>query len=209
MSEVQDKVYGYHTFILPFTWEIPGVNQNDEYEKLKKVFDENNFWKNTDLKDRYDILSKADNVSFDDVRCFYKEYQYFFPYVRKAIYGGEDDICANYKFEATSNNGTYHIFKGDKHYKLHINAIRVRLLNTGIGLFIMECENHGIDGNSNSQTSIEALKNINDYGRRITLPFITKGFWITADKLMVDIPGIGSFEDDFGGFVTDICEKKT
>ncbi len=212
MAEEENKVYSFHTFILPFTWEMKGVKRDKEYTALKKVFEENQYWLNTNISIEDGIVSRADISDFDAVKGLYKEYQYYYPFVRKAVYGGEDDVCANYLFTPAHKKGTYHIIKKindvEKHYLLHINAIRVRLVNTGIGLFILECENHGKDAEGNPQCDIDAVKNINDYGRRITLPFISEGFWITADRLYVDIPEIGKFEDDFAGFVSVICEKR-
>ncbi|MCR5324956.1 MAG: hypothetical protein K6E85_16995 [Lachnospiraceae bacterium] len=209
MSDDEPKIKGYHTFILPFTWEMPGVSHDKEYTALKAVFEKNSFWESTNLTNEDEILNRPDlKNDFDALRGFYKEYQYFFPYVRKSVYGGEDDICANYQLSASRNNGTYHILKGENHYVLNINAIRIRLVNTGIGLFIMECENYGFDFDGKPQNDIDSIKNINEYGRRVTLPFIQEDLWITADKLYVDIPGIGKFEDDFKQFVTDTCKRK-
>ena len=55
---------------------------------------------------------------------------------------------------------------------------------------------------------IEVVKNINDYGRRITLPFINNKTNISADKLIVDIPNVQTVEDDFKGFIEKVYEKK-
>jgi len=193
---MSDSIYSYHTFVLPFTWEMNKVESKQEYKELKKVFDSNPFWMRTDLEDFSNykgISSKPDVKTFDDIKGFYKEYQYFYPHVRKALYGGKDDICTNYLFEPSWKNGEYHIIKGEKHYMLNINAIRVKVYNTGVALFIMECENRGKDGNGNDQTSISAVKDINDYGRRITLPFIDTQSSVCADRLELSIPGIGRF----------------
>ena len=47
------------------------------------------------------------------------------------------------------------------------------LFNTGIGIFMLECENHGLakDGKT-SQANIESVKAITEYGRRINLPLL-------------------------------------
>ncbi len=203
------RVYSYHTFIFPFIWEMKGIGPDKEYTELKKIFDENSCWMNTNIGDVNDIKTKPDIIGdFDATKGFYKEYQYFYPYVRTSVYGSPENLCANYLLKGSRNNGTYHIVKDDMHYVLNINSIRVRLVNTGIGLFILECENYGKDAFGNLQCGIEVIKNINDYGRRITLPYITDGYSITADKLQIDIPGIGSYTDDFKKLANEIYEKK-
>lgn len=208
MAEETTKVYSYHTFILPFTWNMYGVTSDKEYEALKRVFEDNPQWENTNLKDANDISSNLEIGSLDEALGYYKQYQYYYPYVRKSFLGYEDGICSNYLLKGARNKGTYQIIKDDKHYVLNINAIRVRLVNTGVGLFIMECENHGKDGKGENQTGIETVKNINDYGRRITLPFINNKTNISADKLIVDIPNVQTVEDDFKGFIEKVYEKK-
>lgn len=200
------KIYSYHTFILPFTWEIPRVSIDNSYEKLKSIFENNNLWINTNLENDADILSKPDVADFNNVLEFYKEYQYFYPHVRKSIYGFDDNICANFLLKDSKNNGEYHIVKDKNHYILHIDSIRVRLVNTGVAIFIMQCENHGKDYYNNSQKDIEVIKDINDYGRRITLPFINEYVNINADRLEVRIPGIGNFVEDYKSFISDTCK---
>ena len=101
-------------------------------------------------------------------------------------------------------------------YDLHVNAVRVILFNTGIGIFMLECENHGLakDGKT-SQANIESVKAINEYGRRINLPLLpvpdperyfslcadSFDFEFTAGRNADGSPKIERFSDNFKDFV--------
>lgn len=209
------KIYSYHTFVLPFTWKMSGVKVDDEYLALKKVFEGNQNWVNTNLSDETNILSKSDIIDDENVKHFYKEYQYFYPYVRKAIYGYEHDICSNYLFAPIrEKGGEYLITKNEITYKLSLKAIRVRLVNTGVGLFIIECEYPEDANKENDKRQLEDdIKNINNYGRRIKLPFISQdNNIINADSLEITIGNDTSLKEDFkqqNGEIIDTINKKT
>jgi len=90
---------------------------------------------------------------------------------------------------------------------LLINSIYLKIYNTGIALWVMECENHGVDKDGKPQDTIADVKNINDYGRRITLPFIPaySDFSACADLLEVYVPELAkSFRTDFRAFIEEI-----
>ncbi len=190
------EAYSYHTFILPFSWSSKG----DSYEGFVEYFENNDNWTCTDMEDSNDIGS-ARTVDTEEERLqLYKEYQYFYPYARKAIYGFDEKIVRNYSFmhELLHDKATYHICKGKKEYVLILNAIRLKIYNTGVALFIMECQNC-----EKNQWNLAAVKDINDYGRRISLPFIPEGkdgFSLCADKLSVEVDGM-EFVSDFKGYI--------
>jgi len=200
--EEQKKVYSYHTFVFPFIWKTHKGRPENEYTILKKVFDDNTMWECTDLKDAYSLETMEGEINFDDGIFTYKEYQYFFPYVRKAIYGYDDDICTNYAFKpAKDGSGEYHIIKDDNHYLLNINGIRLKVVNTGMALFILECENRGKDADGKAQDNFKSVKNINEYGRRISMPFISKdSSVICADELYINLKDIEGLSEDFAGY---------
>lgn len=208
--ETQKKVYSYHTFVFPFIWKTHKGKPESEYTILKKVFDDNPMWECTDLKDAYSLENMAGGIDFDDALFTYKEYQYFFPYVRKAIYGYDDDICTNYAFKpAKDGNGEYHIIKEGRHYLLNINGIRLKVVNTGMALFIMECENRGKDANDNPQDDFESVKSINEYGRRISIPFMSKeSYIICADKLYINLKGVEGLSEDFAVYNNRIVKSE-
>ena len=201
------NIFSYHTFILPVVMSGTGKAIHS-FDQLTKCFDRNFYWKNTDPKDKNSFPES------EDFRSFYNEYQYFYPQVRNALYGNDGSIVKSYAFaeENVHEKAHYYITRSGKTYDLLINAIRLKIYNTGVALFIMECENHGKDKFGNDQTSFDDIKNINDYGRRITLPFIpdNPAFSVCADKLEVSIPELGvSFSSDFKDFIERVNESKT
>ena len=199
------EAYSYHTFILPFIWEGKGKHQSD-LKSFLNVFEKNPNWVNTDSSEGSGIEDNPGIESMDDALTYYKEYQYFHPYVRKAIYNLDSGIVYNYSFmpDAIRNKAHYYIEKNGRKYDLLINGIKLKIFNTGVALFILECENHGTGADGKSQATLGDVKNINDYGRRISLPFIpveSSGYFsICADRVSVKIDGVGNFEDDYLGF---------
>ena len=203
-------IYSYHTFLFPFIWEGRG-NKNVSTEDFKALFDQNPNWENINMTDEFRIKSNPEIRSNEDAFLFYKEYQYFHPYARKAIYGFEDSIVFNYAFrpQDVRNKAHYYITKtmklpeitGNSYreitFDLLINSIKLKIYNTGIAIFILEGENHGLTKDGEPQNNLNSVKAINDYGRRISLPFINPYYSLSADKLTLSIEGIGEFVSDF------------
>ncbi len=198
------KAYSYHTFILPFIWEDCECNDKT-LETFVDCFESNPYWENVDMKNEHHMNSSKRIVSYDDSALLYKEYQYFHPFVRQAIYGFERGIVRNYSFmpHEIRNKANYYISKDDNHYKLLVNGVNLKIFNTGIALFILECENHGVTADGKPQNTIEAVKNINDYGRRISLPFFPYDpkDSVCADKLSLVIDGVAEFSYDAKKFL--------
>lgn len=200
------RVYSYHTFILPFVWE--GTDEHRRtMEEFAGCFRDNPNWVCTDMPDEYYIRRSPALVNNADVTLLYKEYQYFHPFVRKAIYGFGENIVTNFSFmpDKIRNKGHYYITKNGHTYDLTVNGIKLKIFNTGVALFIMECENRGKDADGNPQNDFASVKNINNYGRRISLPFIPDAdqpdISLCADRLCVETEGIFRFEDDYRAFI--------
>ena len=195
-------VYSYHTFILPVVWK--------EYDDFSKTFSDfiDIFAKNP-CWDCYDPIEENSFSKIDDAVSYYNEYQYFYPQIRSALYGTGDNIVKTYTFayDKVHNKAHYYISKKGKTYDLSVNSICVKIYNTGIALFIMECENYGIDKDGKPQNTLGDVKNINDYGRRIKLPFIppVADYSACADSLEVSIPEMNlSFKADFRTFIDEV-----
>lgn len=205
-----EDVFSYHTFILPFIWNVAGSNEKS-LQRFYDCFSENPNWVNTDLDDESSLAGAvADLGSDEDAYLFYAEYQYFNPAARRAMYGFDSGIVKNYSFRPhdVRNKGKYIIeANGQKVYTLITNAIRLRIYNTGVALFVLECENRKGEEYSH-QNNMDAVKNINDYGRRISMPFLPnkngKYHTICAEKLTLSIEGIGAFVSDYMGFAKSI-----
>ncbi|MCM1392532.1 MAG: hypothetical protein NC185_07135 [Ruminococcus sp.] len=205
----------YHTFILPFVWEGNNKN-NSSMDSFVRLFLDNPNWECTDWHTEYSIPQREYDLTNDETLLCYKEYQYFHPYVRRAIYGFDSGIMTNFSFMPINvrNKAWYYITKtihGEtRNYKLMLNGIRLKIFNTGIAQFIMECENHGVDADGKPQTSFDDIKNINDYGRRISLPFISVDnpmSSICADRLSVEIPDVGVFSDDYAEYMKELKQE--
>lgn len=217
------KVYSYHTFVLPFIWEQADKCHQKDIDSFAYCFKSNPNWKSVNMEETYKLKTEETFSENDDVFSHYNEYQYFYPFVRDVLYGYKASVVRNFSFMPADvhNKAEYHIYKtynkakengkaikAVKHYLLHINGIKLKIYNTGVALFILECENHGKDGDGKPQNTLNDVKNINDYGRRITLPFIPCGpdySSVCADKLSVVIPEKKiSFEDDFLAFAKSL-----
>ena len=209
-------IYSYHTFLFPFIWEGRGKKILSTKD-FKALFDQNPNWENINMTDEYRIKSNPKIRNDADAFLFYKEYQYFHPYARKAIYGFEDGIVFNYAFrpQDVRNKAHYYITKtmklpeitGNSYreitFDLLINSIQLKIYNTGIAIFILEGENHGLTKDGEPQNNLNSVKAINDYGRRVSLPYIPSNpnYSLSADKLTLSIEGIGEFVSDFKGCI--------
>jgi len=223
------KIYSYHTFLFPFVWEGRGKH-SVPLDEFLGLFENNNNWENVDMPDEHHITPNPQILNMEDALLFYKEYQYFHPYARKALYGFAEDIVTNYSFRPKDirNLAHYYIERTDKKkneagieekywrkYDLLINGIKLKIYNTGIAIFILECENHGAgrmkidDGEETdlNQRTLDAVKEINDFGRRVALPYLPTPpdySSLTADKLTLDVSGVGTFEADYRGFAKKV-----
>ena len=165
-----------------------------------------------------------EDAELENIRLAYQEYQYFNPAMRNALYtslnnNSHSEISHTFEFRPEGRDkklqAHYYITRNIT-YDLHVNAVRVMLFNTGIGIFMLECENHGLakDGKT-SQANIESVKAINEYGRRINLPLLPvpdpeRYFSLCADSFDFEFaagrnadgsPKIERFSDNFKDFV--------
>ena len=203
------SVYSYHTFILPFVWKCSKRVQSD-LAHFAEIFEKNAVWEDTNI---YDGLKQGQPLRVRDKEealSFYKEYQFFFPNVRNALYGFDHLVVRNFTFMQNSiqNKAEYIITKGSKDYILVVNAINLKIYNTGIALFILECENRG--GPENRQRNLAAVKAINEYGRRISLPFLPTQpdfYSICADRQTIRMGNV-SFSTDYLQHASNLHTKQ-
>lgn len=165
-----------------------------------------------------------EDAELENIWLAYQEYQYFNPAMRNALYtslnnNSHSEISHTFEFRPEGRDkklqAHYYITRNIT-YDLHVNAVRVMLFNTGIGIFMLECENHGLakDGKT-SQANTESVKAINEYGRRINLPLLpvpdperyfslcadSFDFEFTAGRNADGSPKIERFSDNFKDFV--------
>ncbi len=215
MSE-EKKIYSYHTFYFPFIWE----GTSDRIVKQKDIisyFDSSDYWDKTDIKDFSNVNTTAALEDEQSRMWLYQTYQYFHTPACQAIFGNESDVVHNYQFctKEVRRQACYTIKKTikvedksedkfiERVYELDLYAIKLKIFNTGIGILILECENR-------KHCSIEAVKDINEYGRRITAPFLDSE--LCADVLSVSIENIGTFsfnlQEKFGKTHAILHEQK-
>ncbi len=154
------KPYSYHTFFFPFLW------YNGRKKLTRKTFTKclnSDNWIFEDLSD----------VSVSRTDGLYNQYHYFNAAARNAIYSGSenDAVVWNYRFNmpgSAGNKSKYVIRKDSSVINLPINSIRLKLFNTGIGIIIFELENY-------EYADVASINRINDYGRRIYMPYSDGG----------------------------------
>ena len=161
------NVYSYHTFLFPFRWETNPSKNMDV------------FVQNLDLSEEAWSELLWENEVFDahrDRRIEYNEHEYFHENVRNAIYGTENhDVVRNFTFrkdrlkeKATDPDSSVlmTITKSETTWELTVNAIRLKIFNTGIGILTYELENR-------KHRSMDDVLRINEYGRRIDIPYVS------------------------------------
>ena len=177
MKQQEQKVYSYHTFIMPFRWEgshHTQVSMKDICEQM----DLRKCWKKLD----YSHITEEELGDINqDYRSLYAEKQYFHLYTQDAIYGGTNGIVSNYVFHLPGEEElVYSIQKNEDVYELPVKAIRLKIYNTGVALLSIECVN-------NQYSDWRSIKAVNDYGRRMNPPFLpeNEAESICADKIAI------------------------
>ena len=140
------KAYSYHTFILPFIWERSTagtkLNLESQYLRWQDKFRNDNNW-----EEMY-VFRDGKVIHPEDMDLFYKEYKYFHPHICKSIYGNMEDVNRSgtgivtsfeLKPEGRSLKATYRIILDKATYILEVDAIEVKLYNTGVGLYALKC----------------------------------------------------------------------
>lgn len=192
---VSEEVYSYHTFLAPFIWQ-KGKNKDVSFSKFCDKFEgQNSKWK----RDKNYYSSEKSGKKRED----YAALQYFCPSIHDSIFDIDtkdnlsNEILRIYTLcsEKKQNKMLYIIEKEFKEiirekeivekrkYTLILNAIRLKVYSTGIAILIFECENR-------VHRNFQEVKNINEYGRRISLPFIPKESVdsIIADSICLKLP---------------------
>lgn len=155
----------YHNFLFPFLWNDDSkVCSRKKFEKCLNP----NWILQKDFENRK-------STSFSEVK--YKQYHYFNPAARNAIYsdGKNNDVVWNYTYNIAAHGkvdgspkAEYIIKREDTCYKLNIRQIRLKLFDMGIGVLCFELENY-------DYPSVNDINKINDWGRQIYVPYLSGG----------------------------------
>lgn len=187
VTEKNKIIYGflqpqsYHTFLFPFLWNCG--NKKITRHMFTKCLNAN--WKK-------EILPET--LSTTQMNECYNQHHYFNLAARNAIYSnnGDEDIVWNYRFDLSDNDSKwmdspkyadnkaiYVIKKGEENFLLHINGIRLKLFNTGIGIIIFELENF-------LYKDAAVINRINDLGRHVYMPYTDNGkCYDCADEVLI------------------------
>jgi hypothetical protein len=170
--------YSYHTFLFPFIWNDGGTTSWDDFKKVLSI---GKRWVAADWgADQIPLTRKESEWLLD-----YAAYQYFTEPANNALFNTRGDNvvhCFEYwngdKAATDDGNYKYVITKGDRTYNLLINKIRLYVYDAGVAVLIFELENR-------DYKNLDAVNSINEYGRRINLPYLSPGYSHTlcADKI--------------------------
>ena len=181
-NKANKSPYSYHTFCFPFIWEGADEKPKEQTE-IVELIQKLDCWEEENIEK----IKRGEEMKY-----LYQTMQYFHAPVRNAILKSENKVVYSYRFcpDRVHNKALYCINKGEKKYEL-------KIYNTGVGIIIFECENIRED-----QRNIKTVKDINEYGRRVTTPFLPSsenGKQLCADTIEIKIEGIreGEFKTEF------------
>ncbi len=95
------NVYSYHTYILPLVWK-DASNTAKTFESFTDIFEKNPHWTCYDPEDENSFNILENEISY------YAEYQYFYPQIRSALYGFNENIVKTYHFTFKSVHNAAH-----------------------------------------------------------------------------------------------------
>lgn len=169
--------YSYHTFLFPFIWNNGGKADLSEFKDVLQV---EKRWRPADWGEQ----KIPDDQDLKDWLLDYAAYQYLTEPANNAIFNTADNgvvHCYEYyynkngediKLTADGENFKYIITKKKDNreikYTLVINRIRLYVYNAGVAVMVLELENY-------DHKNLDAVNAINEYGRRINLPYIAPG----------------------------------
>lgn len=196
--------YSYHTFFYPFLLKN-GLTRKTFCEGLHSGqfhWREDNMILNGGKQLTAAVSPGADNVTLRDIqkaRWNYQTFQYFNPAAREALFEEDGGIVSSYRLR-DAKGGTYEILHSGKRYILEINAIRLKVFNTGVAVMVFELE-YPMPQAGAAQARKD-VKLINEYGRRLYPEFLTEkedGFLLCADAIAINLAGGKSVVSDLRG----------
>lgn len=143
-----------HIFMFPFIWE------SSKSEMLDKAFKSISNCKSGDWERVK--LSESDNEKPD----IYNEQNYFYPFIHDTIYDTKEGSHIRHfeRAEPKTKDVKYVITIKGKTYSLPVKKMHLNFYSTGVGVLSFFVEN-------NEYTDEIDILNINQFGRRIFVPF--------------------------------------
>lgn len=188
------KTYSYHIFYLPFAWKRYKSNDKTLSEQIKLK----------DIKPKpgssWERISEEPQDEKEKEELF-NERQFFFPFVHPIMYddiGKDESLILHFEHsKPKSGNVEYKIKVTEKKtYTLKVESMNLNLYSTGVGVLSLFL--------ANNETKEEAdILNINQFGRRIMLPFYgdKEGRGQTAKSLSISFNdgNDADYTEDFKG----------
>jgi len=178
MPETKKELYSHHVFIFPFKWLSKSNPKETFFEQTSLSQLDNYFPSGGDwVREPYKI----------DKPVNYNEYNYFYDYVREALYdtygsplhdseSGAEHLLRHFRFNLKPGDGHYEIAIAqkdekekalpDKIYRLEVDSILLQFYDTGVGVLSFHLLNRDA-----TQLHKEDILKINQFGRRLYPPF--------------------------------------
>lgn len=192
----KEQYYSYHIFYFPFKWNVDGLydaNFSDQIDMNRITFSKQGKWK------RITSAVGADAVNL------YNEKNYYYKFVHKVLYdnqGDENLICHFERQELQGINEVRYLIKvkgREQPYSLKIDAINLNLYATGVGFLSFYLGN-----DKKEQNSPNDILFINQYGRRIMLPFFADIVTRYETAEFLEIKGLdGCYREEFNYTLED------
>lgn len=108
-----ERLYSYHTFMLPFIFEGDFIELANWHHKL------------------FEIKQQRD----------FNEYNYFYKHVREALLSTNDENAISKYYEYDYSEGSYKIESKKGTFILDLDGLSLRLFNTNVAILVFHCKN--------------------------------------------------------------------
>lgn len=222
-NQRKKDIYSYHTFQYAFLWDNKGKVTLDKFYKQfcpEKNDSDTVGWHEDNIISKQKLTPVKELVNHQtNLHEEYRAFQYFNEATRKALFRADENIVRNYvlRLEKPDPNMEYiyrlkcctrsPVLSKDTQvtediidqYDLIINAIRLKVFNTGVAILIFELM-YPLPESGKEQARKDILT-INEYGRRLFPEFITdkREKFLCADSIEILCAGSNRSiaKDDF------------
>lgn len=157
------SIYSYHIFYFPFEWKRK--NRKDE------TFSEQIKLEGIELKPGpcWERVNREPDTE-GEKKDFFNERQFYFPFVHPIMYDMKDEesnLMHHYERKEPKMGGVEYRIKiknREEPYRLMLDSMNLNLYSTGVGVLTLFLAN-------SATREKEDILNINQFGRRIMLPF--------------------------------------
>lgn len=203
---MKQGAFSYHMFAYPFIWNTGKGIRSGKLERkndsniLVDIFEtpsESNIWER--MQDDLCQIRDGIDLNNDRRKNYYCAFQFFNEAGKSIVFDeAENNLVSTFQLKKSEiDSGEYVITLGNVELRLEIDQIYLKIFNTGVAVFYMECVNY-------LHRSLEEVKMINEYGRRMSLSFWPQNadaYKKCADKLSLVKCGEEFLCDDFRSFI--------